>query len=886
MVPKTDHDDAQDRAAIKKTEESAAKKDETAVAPLKTAAPAIELGAAELRGNSPISPADLLALSRNGESDNLLGQGRALDAIRLGIGIDAPGYNVFVSGLRTRAERDSILRLLQDRAAKMPTPGDWVYVHNFRTPEAPIAIALKAGQGAELQARMKELISFVIEQLPKAFRQEDFDQERTALRDKYNARAQELYGTFETRAKERGFAIQSGPGGQVIFIPLIGGKLPESPDELKREMAALPDAEKERLARVQGELQNELATLLMRQQEVMRELISDIRHIERAFAGRLISPAVQAIKTHFDSSAVSAFLDEIAEHMLSHLDRFRETAPESSGGGEGPPAAGPAGEENARFIEYQVNVFVDNAGRTGAPVICEDAPTYRNIFGTIERWIDPMGRSGTNFTRIIPGSFMKAHGGFLVLDLEDAAVEPGVWKTLKRVLKTGRMTPETFEPFAFFAVSGLKPEPIEIHNKVIVMGGAQLYNMLYFYDQEFPTLFKVKAEIRPVIDADRQAAGHYASHVGALARRENLPDFDGAALKRLVEFGMRMAGDRDRVLSMMEPIDDLCRESAYFARTENSTAVTAAHVDRALGERVLRLNFIEEEIRRLIANGTIIINRDGASVGQINGLAVLDIGGYHFGRPSRVTVTVALGQAGLINIEREARLSGSTHDKGIMILSGFMRARFGQTNPIAMSASICFEQSYSGIDGDSASSTELYGLLSALSGVPIRQDLAVTGSVDQFGTVQAIGGVNDKIEGFYRVCKATGLTGHQGVLIPSSNVRNLMLDFETVDAVERGVFHIYAVDTIDHGIEILTGVRAGTIDEPGTINYLVAKRLREMGEKMRAQPSSETRVIHERDAAANPKPPGPPEPPGPPDPSGPPEPPKPPDPPGPPKPPG
>jgi predicted ATP-dependent protease len=844
MAPKTDHDELQDGGA------------------LKSATPPTELKASDLRGASPIAPDELLRLSRNGEGDYLLGQQRALDAVRLGIGIDAPGYNVFVSGLRTRAERDSILRLLQERASTMPTPGDWVYVNNFRTPEAPLAIALKAGQGMELHARMKELVTFVIEQLPKAFRQEDFDQERTALRDKYNTRAQELYGTFEARAKERGFAIQSGPGGQVIFIPLIGGKMPESPDELKREMAALPEAEKERLARVQGELQNELATLLMRQQEVMRELIADIRHIERAFAGRLITPAVSAIKQHFDNSGVSAYLDEVAEHMLSHLERFREASPENPGGGDGPPVAPPA-EENARFVEYQVNVFVDNAGRTGAPVICEDAPTYRNIFGTIERWIDPMGRSGTNFTRIIPGSFMKAHGGFLILDLEDAAVEPGVWKTLKRSLKTGRMTPETFEPFAFFAVSGLKPEPIEIRNKVIVMGGAQLYNLLYFYDQEFATLFKVKAEIRPVVDADHEAASHYASHVGAIVRRENLPSFDGTALQRIVEFGMRLAGDRDRVLSMMEPIDDLCREAAYFARAENSAVVTAAHIDRALGERVMRLNFIEEEIRRLIANGTIVVHRDGASVGQINGLAVLDIGGYHFGRPSRVTVTVALGQAGVINIEREARLSGSTHDKGIMILSGFMRERFGQTSAIAMTASICFEQSYSGIDGDSASSTELYGLLSALSGVPIRQDLAVTGSVDQFGTVQAIGGVNDKIEGFYRVCKATGLTGRQGVLVPRSNVRNLMLDFETIDAVERGAFHVYAVDTIDHGIEILTGVRAGTIDEPGTINYLVAKRLREMGDKMRAHPSSETRVIHETDPVAQPpKLPGPPEPPG------------------------
>ena len=742
----------------------------------------------------------------------------------------------------------------------MPTPGDWVYLNNFRAPEAPIAIYLNPGQGRELRARMQELINLVLDQLPKAFRREDFDHERAALRDKFNKRAQELFGSFEASARERGFAVQNAPNGQLLFIPLIRGRVPESPEELQKEMDAMTEADRERLGKVQGELQNEMVTLMTRQQEIMQELIRDIRAIERAFAARLITPSIAAIKQHFDNASLSTYLDQVAEHMLSHLERFRENPPEARPGTETAPHVEP--EEGTRFFEYQVNVLVDNSGRTGAPVICEDAPTYRNLFGTIERWSDPLGRSSTNFTRIIPGSFLKAHGGFLLFDLEDAAVEPGVWKTLKRSLKTGRMTLETFEPFAFFMLSGLKPEPIEIRNKVIVLGGAYLYNALYFYDPEFAELFKVKAEMRPVVDASAEAARRYAARVGALQRREDLPTFDGDALQRMVEYGMRLAGDRDRVASMMEPIEDLARESAYFARAEGQSKVTAAAVDRALNERVQRLNFIEEEIRRLIANGTLIVHLQGTSVGQINGLAVLDVGGYSFGRPSRVSATVALGQAGLINIEREARLSGSTHDKGIMILGGFLRWRFGQDNPVAMTASICFEQSYSGIDGDSASSTELYALLSALSGVPLRQDLAVTGSVDQRGTVQAIGGVNDKIEGFYRVCKAVGLTGSQGVLVPRSNLRNLMLDFETVAAVERGMFHIYAVDTIDDGIELLTGVRAGTLDEPGTINYQVGARLREMSEKLRQRPLPETRVIQESTTAAlPPKPPGPPEPP-------------------------
>jgi ATP-dependent Lon protease len=817
-----------------------------------------ELAASELRGVCPLTSDELLRTAAAGaDGDGLLGQERALDAIRLAIGIGAPGYNVFVTGLRTRAERGTVLRLLEEQAARMPTPGDWVYVNNFRSTESPVALYLKPGQGNELRTRMQELVNYVLDQLPKAFQREDFDHERAALREKYNRRAQELFGNFEAKARERGLALQSTGSGQVVFIPLIRGKAPESPEELQREMQAMPEEQRDRLAKAQNELQGELASIMVRQQQLMHELMADIRAIERSFAARLITPAIASLKQFFDNSGVSAYLDEAGEHMLSHLENFRES--------QETPAeriAAPRTAADGRFWEYQVNVLVDNSGRQGAPVICEDAPTYRNLFGTIERWIDPMGRSATNFTRIIPGSFLRAHGGFLVFDLEDAVAEPGVWKTLKRTLKTGRMTLETYEPFPFFSVSGLKPEPIAVHAKLAVLGGSHLYNLLYFYDPEFAELFKIKAEIRPVIDADDKAAQHYAARIGALVRRENLPPLEGDAIRRVVEFGMRLAGDRDRVASSLEPIDDLVRESAYFAQAENAPHTTSEHVHRALVQRVMRRNFIEEEIRRLIANGTLVVHLDGASVGQINGLAVLDVGGYSFGRPSRVTVSVGMGQAGVINIEREARLSGSTHDKGIMILSGFMRGRFGQQRAVTMSASVCFEQSYSGIDGDSASSTELYGLLSALSAVPLRQDLAVTGSVDQYGNVQAIGGANEKIEGFFRVCKAVGLTGRQGVLLPRSNLRNLMLDSETVQAVEQGRFHIYPVETIDQGIEILTGVSAGALDQPGTINYLVAQRLREMGEKMHDSRPGETRVVHE--TASPPPPPQPPVPPQPP----------------------
>ena len=832
---------------------------ETKPAELKPAPQPTELAPSELRGASPLSSDELVAASKNGDGEELLGQGRAFDAIRMAIGIGGPGYNVFVSGVRSREERESVIKLLLEKAASMPTPGDWAYVHNFRTPEAPCALYLKPGEGPKLRERMTELINSIIEQLPKAFRREDFDQERSALREKYNKRAQELFGGLEQKAREKGFAIQTTPNGQVIFLPLIEGKLPESPEILNKAMQEKTDAEREQLGKAQVELQEEFGSVVLKQQELMRELIEDIRTIERSFAARLINPMIAEIKVQFENPGVAAYLDHVAEHILDNLDRFRETEGRQAPGVPGMPQAP---EEGRRWFEYQVNVMVDNSETKGAPVVNEDAPTYRNLFGTIERWIDPLGRSGTNFTRIIGGSYIKSHGGFLILDMEDAVIEPGVWKALKRSLKSGRVTVETFEPFPFFSVSGLRPESIEVRNKILVLGGPYLYNMLYFYDTDFSELFKVKAEIRPIVSADKSAAAKYAARVGELVRRERLPPFEGDALARIVQFGMRLAGDRARMMAVMEPIDDLARESAYFAHSESAKSVKAPHVERALRERMLRLNYIEEEIRRLIANGTLVVHLDGTAAGQINGLAVIDVGGYAFGRPSRITATVALGQAGLINIEREARLSGSTHDKGVAILNGFLRNRFGQTHPVAMTASICFEQSYSGIDGDSASSTEVYALLSALSGVPIRQNLAVTGSVDQYGDVQAIGGANEKIEGYYRVCKAVGLTGSQGVLVPRANIANLMLDPETVDAVARGAFHIFPVDSIDRGIELLTGVRAGSIDEPGTINYLVDQRLQKIANTLRDRGDRETRIVHDNPPTPPaPKPPQPPEPP-------------------------
>jgi ATP-dependent Lon protease len=423
---------------------------------------------------------------------------------------------------------------------------------------------------------------------------------------------------------------------------------------------------------------------------------------------------------------------------------------------------------------------------------------------------------------------LRAHGGYLIFSLEDAITEPAVWKVLKRTLRSGRIEMETYEPFAIFSASGLKPEPVEVNTKVIVVGSPFLYHVLYNWDEEFREIFKIPADFNPVMRRDQEHQLAYAQWVGNLCNNEELPHFDPSGIERLIEFGVRQAGDRDKVLASYAAIADLVREAAFWARKEDLQLVSARHVEKALDSRVFRSNRIEEDIRELITNGTILVDIAGKKVGQVNGLSVMEIGGYAFGRPSRVTASVGMGQAGIVNIERESHLSGNIHDKGVLILAGYLRNRFGQNQPLALSASLCFEQSYSGVEGDSASSTELYALLSRLANIPLRQDIAVTGSVNQWGEVQAIGGVNEKIEGFYDVCRVLGLTGRQGVIIPDSNVRHLVLRSDVIRAVADGKFHIYPVRTVDEGLAILAEtVVDGGADERST-NRLIAERLKEL----------------------------------------------------------
>ncbi len=723
------------------------------------------------------------------------GQERALAALELGIGVGGKGYNIFVSGLTGAEKLETLRHWVTQRAATEPTPGDWVYVHNFQHPDEPRAIYLKAGDGSRLGQMMQDLVKTLRTELPKAFRQEAFDREKSLLTEKYNNRAQELNEQFAALAKAKGFTVQAGARGHIYFIPLVN----EKPLQRPQDFAALTEEERREVERRQQELSAEMERIGRKQQEIMRAMEEDIRQVERRFCEHLLIPILSRIEREIPKDEVKAYLQEVRKHILSNLDDFKETP----AGGMAFPFAPPPKERDP-YLEYNVNVIVDNANTQGPPIIVESAPTYLNMFGTIERVVDRFGRVVTNFTRIKSGSFLRAHGGYLIFNLEDAILEPAVWKVLKRTLRSGRIEMETYEPFALFSASGLKPEPVEVSTKVVVLGSPLLYHLLYSWDDEFHEIFKIRADFNPVMRLEGEQRNTYAQWIANLCNEETLPHFDPSGVERLIEYGARCAGDREKVIASHAEIADLAREAAFWARKEDSQLVSARQVEKALENRVFRSNRIEEEIREMIANGTILVDIDGKKVGQVNGLSVLEVGGYAFGRPSRVTASVGMGQAGIINIERESKLSGSIHDKGVLILAGYLRNRFGQNHPLALSGSLCFEQSYGGVEGDSASSTELYALLSRLSDTPVRQDIAVTGSVNQWGEIQAIGGVNEKIEGFFDVCRAIGLTGNQGVLIPESNVRHIVLRQDVVQAVAEGKFHIYPVRTIDEGLANLT----------------------------------------------------------------------------------
>jgi ATP-dependent Lon protease len=769
--------------------------------------------------------------------EEIVGQKRGVEALKFGIGMDRPGYNVFVTGTAGTGRMSTVRKLLKEISKDGQAPDDLCYVNNFENSEAPILLRMKKGTGNGFKKAVNDLIERLKKEVPQIFESQEYINLKKEIMEAYENKGKNFFKGLDQKVKEEGFALVDVQIGQIKrpeVMPIVDGN-PVHIDQLEAmvEKGRFPQEEFEELKEKHGKLREQIDQIFLELRDLQKEVQEKIEKMDHTIfmenASRLAEPVTQKYKEKSIRNYVNALLEDMAEN----LQIFRpQQVP------QGMPGLMPVMPDVDHFQPYRVNLLVDNKELKGPPVIVENFPTYRNLFGSIERIVDRSGVWRTDFSKIKAGSLIKASGGYLVFNLLDAVLEPGVWPALKRALKSKALEIQTYDPFYLFTTTGLKPEPIDLNVKVVVISDAYLYYLLRHYDEDVQKIFKVRADFDTAMDKTDENVQQVASFVKATTDEDKLKPFDKGAVAALVEEAVRMTGRQEKVSTSFPHLADWIREADYWAGQDKKKTVQAKHVDQAIESRIYRSNMVEEHIQEMIDRGTLMIDADGQVVGQVNGLAVYSLGDYMFGKPSRITASTSMGRAGIINIEREADLSGKTHNKGVLILSGYLRKKFAQDKPLTVSASVAFEQSYGGVDGDSASSTEIYALLSSLAEVPIKQYIAVTGSVNQNGEVQAIGGVNHKIEGFYDCCRHKGLNKKQGVMIPEANVKDLMLRKDVVEAVKKKEFHIYPVKTIDEGIEILTGKTAGNRKADGTytkgsINDLVDKKLKELAEGLK-----------------------------------------------------
>jgi ATP-dependent Lon protease len=751
------------------------------------------------------------------EPSGALGDARGQEALGLALNARAPGYGAFVCGLEGPRRLEQVAELARRLVQREQPLRDWVYLHRFSAPDRPRALALSAGEGARLKSELRALLRGLQEDLPKAFREEAFDREKAQLVERYEEQQRRDREALRELAERAGFALAFQPTGQVGLIPLIDG----APATSEAQIRALPAQRLAELEEGRKLLEREMREIFERHAAYRHELDAEVRAAERAFAGRRVHAAIDALAARFPSAVLRVHLDELVEFLLDHLDPFR--------GAAASPEFPFLVQETADPLEvYGVNVVVDNARAERAPVRVVDSPTYKNLFGTIDRSVDRFGRVTTNFSQIHAGALLEADGGVLVIGAEDVLVEPFVWRVLRRALRSGRVEIEAYDPFVGFTPAGLRPEPIEVDTKVVLVGPRWLFEFLLQVDEEFPQLFKVLADFEPVVDRNPDTTRALCGRIAGVVRDEALPHFDARALDALVELAVREAGDRRKLHLGSEAVLDAAREAGTRARAAGRGITERDDVLGALQQRVHRLDRVEQAMREEIARGVVLVSLSGERVGQINALSVIQLGRHAFGRPSRVTAAVGAGTAGLVSIDRETKLSGALHDKGVMILEGFLRRRFARQRPLSLVASVVFEQSYAHVEGDSASLAELLAILSEVGSFRLRQDLAVTGSVNQAGEVQAIAGINEKIEGFYDCCAAAGLTGSQGVVFPAANVENLVLRDDVVDALVQGRFFLYPVASVEEALALFTGRDPGSIGEPGTLFFEVDQSLARM----------------------------------------------------------
>ncbi|SES94140.1 Lon protease family protein [Anaerobranca gottschalkii] len=756
----------------------------------------------------------------------IIGQERAVEALAFGLRMKKKGYNIYIAGLSGTGRSSYSLSITEKLAEEMPKPDDWVYVYNFKNPDRPKALNMEAGLGIQFKKDIEEMLEKLRNDIPVAFTGTDYEVKRNELLKDYQQKNQEIIDQLNEKALEYGFIFKETEQG-LVTIPLIDGR-PMKGEEYNNLSSKEIEDLRERSNKLNLdtlEFFNQLKGLEDHYRELFKLLDTEV-------VSNLLNYHIKKLEERYgQKEGVREYIEELQKDILENITKFKKK--------EGKEELAqifqiPIKTDESFFNRYKVNLFINNSELKHAPIIHETNPTLYNLLGIVE-YKSEMGALKTDFLQIKPGSLHLANGGFLILNVREVLTQPFSWEGLKRALKTGEINIESLNKMmGYIVTSSLKPEPIPLDIKVILIGDFYTYHLLYNLDEDFRKLFKIMADFDIEMTKNQENIYKMAKFIATHCEKEGLKHFDKSGVARVIQYSSRLADHQQKLSSRFNQIVEILYEADQWAKLDGAKVISKVHVDKAIQQKIYRNSKYEEKLNEMFKEGTLLIDVDGEKVGQINGLVVMGTGEYSFGKPSRITVSTYKGKPGIINIEREVKKSGSLHDKGVLILSGFLGDRYAQKEPMSLTVSISFEQNYSMIDGDSASSTELYAILSSIAGVPIKQSIAVTGSVNQKGEIQPIGGVNEKIEGFFDVCKLKGLTGKQGVIIPVQNVNNLMLKEEVIDAVKKNEFHIYAISHVDQGMEILTGIPMGEKDKggeypEGTLNYLITKKLKELG---------------------------------------------------------
>lgn len=751
-----------------------------------------------------------------------IGQDRGIKALEFGLQVDVKGYNLYLEGPSGVGKTMYTKNYLQKIATKKRVPSDWCYIYNFDNPNEPIAVKLPAGQGREFRDAMKGFIKEIRKDIQKTFNNDDFEKEKALIKQKFEAKRSALLEKLNEDASKYNFQVKAAQNG-IYMMPVVDGKAIEE-EEFEKLDAEIKQQYEEKSVFVQEQIMNVIGQI----KEIERQSDKKISEWQSNVALLTVNVHINYLKSKYKrNKKINKFLTDVKQDVLKNIPTFLappEQAPQGN-------ASAPSAKKPDPCLNYRVNLFVDNSSREGAPVIMDSNYSYHNIFGTLE-YENYYGALKTDHTMLKPGLIQQANGGYIIFQAKDLLANGICYEALKKALRMKELGIENAtEQRSSMVLVSLKPEPIPLNLKVILIGNSSIYQSLLAMDSDFRKLFKIKVEFEESADITKENLNKLAQIIHGFCEHEELPQLDKEAMARLVEYGSKLAGNHSKVSTKFDNLIQVVGEAATWAKLSRSKVVTAKFIDKALQERIERVKKYDEKYLEMIKENTLLINTSGYEVGELNGLTVMTIGDYTFGKPAKITVNTYTGKTGIVNIEREVEISGPSHSKGVLILTGYLGEMFAQDIPLCLTASICFEQLYNGVDGDSASSTELYGLLSSLSGIPINQSIAVTGSVNQKGQIQPIGGVNEKIEGYFQVCKVRGLDGSHGVMIPVQNVNNLQLSDEVIQAVKDKKFHIYSVSTIEEGIEILTGVPAGKKDKDGnfpagTINYLVYEKLK------------------------------------------------------------